>query len=106
MTGRRCLPLALLLALWPGERHRPVPPGDAADARIFSDRDRGVLVIDLAPVDLPAHTSHHELAQPPIATLELPVDGYIHGFRVDVVDREEPELPGDLIIPFNLLTLA
>jgi len=103
MTGRRCLPLALLLALWPGERHRPVPPGDAADARIFSDRDRGVLVIDLAPVDLPAHTSHHELAQPPIATLELPVDGYIHGFRVEVVDSADHELPDELIHHFNLI---
>ena len=88
MTGRRFLPLVLVLALWPGERHPPVRPGDAADARIFTDRDRGVLVIDLAPVDLPAHTSHHELAQPPIATLELPADGYIHGFRVVVVDSE------------------
>src|SRR2546426_2021034 len=103
MTGRRCLPLALLLALWSGERHRPVPPGDAADARIFSDRDRGVLVIDLAPVDLPAHTSHHELAQPPIATLELPVDGYIHGFRVEVVDSADHELPDELIHHFNLI---
>src|SRR3989442_6368576 len=47
--------------------------------------------------DLPAHTSHHELAQPPIATLELPVDGYIHGFRVEVVDSADRELPDELI---------
>jgi len=103
MTGRPLLPLTLLLALGPGDGRRSGPPGDAAGARIFTDRARHALVIDLPPLDLPAHTPHHALAQPPIAMLEIPSDGYVHGFRVAVVDSAGHELPDELIHHYNLI---
>jgi len=101
--SHRSLPLALLLALDPGDGAHPGPLGDAAGARIFTDLGRSALVIDLAPLDLPANTPHHELAQPPVAMLEIPADGSIHGFRVEVVDSAGRELPDELIHHFNLI---
>lgn len=93
--------LGLLVTL--GVAHdSPVAP-DPAGARIFTDPARGRLVIDLAPTDLPAHTMHHMLAQPPVATLEIPATGSIYGFRVQVVDSAGHALPDELIHHFNLI---
>src|SRR2546422_4057764 len=76
--------------------------GDPA-ARIFTDPAHDALVIDLAPMDLPANTPHHAIAQPPVATLEIPVTGYIYGFRAEVVDSAGRVLPDELIHHFNLI---
>src|SRR5437868_10398787 len=93
--------LGLLLLAWSSDGARPVP--DAAAARIFRDSAAGTLVIDLAPMDLPAKTPHHMIAQPPVATLEVPETGFIYGFRVQVVDSAGHPLPDELIHHFNLI---
>src|SRR5207244_12741155 len=81
---------------------RTLPP-EASDARIFVDPRADVLVIDLAPVDLPARTPHHAIAQPPVATLEIPQTGSIYGFRVEVIDSAGAKLPDELIHHYNLI---
>jgi len=43
------------------------------------------------------------IAQPPVATLEIPETGFISGFRVEVVDSAGRELPEGLIHHFNLI---
>src|SRR2546422_8562583 len=43
----------------------PAPRPADAGARMIADARRGAMIIELAPVDLPAHASHHEVAQPP-----------------------------------------
>jgi hypothetical protein len=93
--------VALLVA---ADGHVPSPPPSAAtDARIFLDARAAALVIDLAPMDLPARTPHHAIAQPPVATLEIPQSGSIYGFRVQVVDSAGTVLPDELIHHFNLI---
>ena len=81
----------------------PRSAADASGARIFRDERAGTLVLDLAPIDLPANTPHHALAQPPVATLEIPENGFIYGFRVQVVDSAGHALPDELIHHFNLI---
>lgn len=93
----RCALLALLIA---GDARVPAA---GTDARIFLDSLGGALVIDLAPVDLPARTPHHAMAQPPVATLEIPEAGSIYGFQVEVVDSAGTVLPDELIHHFNLI---
>ena len=101
MNLRALAPLALALTI--AADPRQVAPSDAAPgARIFVDRGRA-LVIDLAPVDLPARTPHHMIAQPPVATLDIPETGSIYGFRVEVVDSTGAKLPDELIHHFNLI---
>jgi len=80
------------------------PPGSAhAGARAVVDPATGEMFIELAPVDLPAHASHHEVAQPPVAMLTLPASGSLYAFRVEVVDSAGRELPPVLIHHFNLI---
>ncbi|HEX4575065.1 MAG TPA: hypothetical protein VH158_08030 [Gemmatimonadales bacterium] len=99
----RLLPLGLCLALAAGERPQSAPSADPAGARIYRDAGRGALVIELAPMELPANTPHHAIAQPPITTLEIPASGYISGFRVEVVDSAGRPGPDELIHHFNLI---
>src|ERR1700747_3753512 len=99
MTHRLLLGLVLLAASSDGAA--PVP--DTTAPRIFRDAAAGTLVIDLAPTDLPANTPHHMIAQPPVATLEIPETGFIYGFRVLVVDSLGRPLPDELIHHFNLI---
>ncbi|HZI22297.1 MAG TPA: hypothetical protein VFD76_07255, partial [Gemmatimonadales bacterium] len=96
--ARLLLGLLVLLPLG-GPTLRPEAPGP----RIFVDGRSDALVIDLAPVDLPARTPHHAIAQPPVATLEIPETGSIYGFRVEVVDSTGAKLPDELIHHFNLI---
>ncbi|HKW42090.1 MAG TPA: hypothetical protein VJN39_12640 [Gemmatimonadales bacterium] len=98
MTNR---PVFALLALVLAGHGRVPPP--ASDARIFLDPRADALVIDLAPMDLPARTPHHAIAQPSVATLEIPRSGSIYGFRVQVVDSAGAVLPDELIHHFNLI---
>ena len=98
MTNHLFIGVLALLVMGDG---RVAPP--ATDARIFLDPRASALVIDLAPVELPAHSPHHALAQPPVATLEIPQSGSIYGFRVEVVDSAGGVLPDELIHHFNLI---
>src|SRR5205807_7282337 len=96
--------LSLVLLAVSSDGAAPVPPATAA--RIFRDPAAGTLVIDLAPMDLPANTPHHMIAQPPVATLEIPATGFIYGFRVQVVDSAGHALPDELIHHFNLIEIG
>src|SRR5260370_19699283 len=54
-------------------------------------------------MELPANTPHHAIAQPSVATLEIPETGYLYGFRVEVADDAGRPLPDELIHHFNLI---
>ena len=86
MTNRLLLSLILVVAT--GDLPAPRSAADTNGARIFLDDRAGTLVLDLAPIDLPANTPHHALAQPPVATLEIPENGFIYAFRVQVRSEE------------------
>jgi len=101
MINRMLLTLVLVVAA--GDSPATKSLADANSARIFLDARAGTLVLDLAPMDLPANTPHHALAQPPVATLEIPASGSIYAFRVQVVDSAGHPLPDELIHHFNLI---
>src|SRR2546422_7255776 len=79
-------PLGLILAL--GTPGGSAAPPDPVGAHMIADSRRGAMIIELAPVDLPAHASHHEVAQPPVAMLRVPAGGWIYGFQ----DRKSTRL--------------
>jgi hypothetical protein len=77
-------------------------PGDAR-ARAYADPAHGEIFIELTPTDLPAHASHHDVVQPPVAMLRMPASGSLYGFRVEVVDGAGHQLPPALLHHFNLI---
>ena len=83
---------------------RDVPHAIAALplARV-TEAGAGRLVVELHPVDLPAHTMHHMILQPPVSRVEVPAGGAVYGFTVDVVDAAGHVLPRSLIHHFNVI---
>lgn len=61
------------------------------------------LTLDYGPIALPANTSHHELSQPQTLAIQLPVDGWISGFTVDLVDSTGHILPRRLLHHVNVI---
>src|SRR5213083_1101159 len=94
-------PLGCILAL--GTPGGPAPRPADAGARMIADARRGAMIIELAPVDLPAHASHHQVAQPPVAILQVPAGGWIYGFHVEAVDADGRLLPPEIVHHFNLI---
>ncbi len=89
---------------WPTARAVAAELGDLPVAHVTADARKGELMIDLAPVDLPAGAGHHNTAeQPPVSVAELPVGGAIYGFRTELVDATGRHLSPQLIHHFNVL---
>lgn len=73
-------------------------------AKVTVDPAAAEIVIELPPIDLPAHSGHHgEAGYPPVVLATMPVDASLYGFRVEVRDQDGQELPSDLIHHFNLI---
>jgi hypothetical protein len=90
-------PLLLALPLVALESTPPSNP--EATARALVDREHGVMFIDLAPTDLPAHA----MAFPPIASLTVPASGCLYAFQVEMIDSAGHALPSVLLHHFNLI---
>lgn len=55
---------------------------------------------DIGPVDLPVGMAHLRL---PIQMAEFPVDGWIHGFEIEMIDEQGNALPLDLLHHVNFI---
>jgi hypothetical protein len=116
------LPLRLFLALPP---HRSAAPLDwvraLPTATVEVHADRHEVVIELAPVDLPAmqhmempamsamagmnmdeHSAHNP-AYPPVMGVDLPLTGWMSGFRIELVDSAGRPVPSELLHHYNLI---
>lgn len=71
--------------------------------RIVDDAERRELVIELGPLDLPANADHHDVAQPATRAVTIPIDGWIHGFRIEVVDRAGRAVPQQILHHINVI---
>jgi hypothetical protein len=80
--------------------------GAAAQAqealRVTVDTDKSELVIALEPVVLPAG-GHHSIEQPRIEAVTMPINAYLHGFTVELIDRHGRELPPVLLHHMNII---
>lgn len=91
----------------------------AAEIHVYPDRHE--ITIDLGPVDVPAGMHHeampgmampgmnmsehsaHNPVYPPVMGVDLPLSGWMSGFRVEMVDTEGHQLPSDLLHHYNLI---
>ncbi|HXB26614.1 MAG TPA: hypothetical protein VNV25_17900 [Gemmatimonadaceae bacterium] len=95
--ARRALGAALVLPAWPlGAQILPIIPPLATlpTARVSVDAQRGVLLIELPPTDLPASTPRDEsMVSLPAYQVRIPLDLALASVRVDVLDSAGYELP-------------
>ncbi len=64
-------------------------PGGEAEQETF--------VLEIGPFELPASQSHHEAPQPAPLYTTSPVSGWIHGFRIEVVDEADRPVPMEVM---------
>ncbi len=65
----------------------------AAPAREVSTPTPARFVIEFPAVDLPSGADHHAAPQPAPVPVVVPADGWLRGFRVEVVDRAGRSMP-------------
>lgn len=91
----------------------------AAEVHVYPERHE--ITIDLGPVDIPAGMSHaampgmqmpgmdmsehhaHNPVYPPVMAVDLPLSGWMSGFRIEMVDAEGHALPSELLHHYNLI---
>jgi hypothetical protein len=66
----------------------------AGGMRVYADVAQGQLVVESPSVDLPAHGGHTQVLP---ARAVAPVDGWLHGYQVELVDGHGRRLPQALL---------
>ncbi len=99
------LVLTVLTACGPGAPELgPMPlagaPGELAIAYDAGSRE---LVLELPPVDLPADRGHHAIEQPPPLEGAIPVDGWVRGYDVELLDRNGQPVPRAVLHHVNII---
>jgi hypothetical protein len=65
--------------------------------------DRGDLVFELGPIDLPANAKHEDIHQPPPLTVSVGVDGWLRGFTIELVDSGGRPVPQTVVHHVNVI---
>jgi hypothetical protein len=93
---------AALLATPAGAGDLPPLPGKVGTdlVRAVDLAGEGAFEIVVGPVQLPAGLPHVRL---PIQIVQLPFDGWLHGFTWKIKDKAGSELPDDLLHHINLI---
>ncbi len=65
--------------------------------QVKDDANAGVMTARLGPVNLPAHSDHHAIAQPREFFLMIPFDGWLMAYHPRLVSAAGEALPGRLV---------
>jgi hypothetical protein len=77
------------------------PMGRAATLTTLMDR--GDLVFDLGPIDLPAKAMHDDVRQPAPLTTVTGIDGWLRGYSVELVDSAGKVVPQSVVHHVNVI---
>jgi hypothetical protein len=98
----RALALLILALALPGAAAAQANAGaTTARLQIRDDAENNEMVLELGPVDLPAGMGHLQL---PALHGRIPVDAYLHGFRVEMVDGQGREVPSRTLHHVNVIS--
>jgi len=73
--------------------------------RFYEDRGRGEVVFEYGPVDLPARAGHHDVRQLGARIGRMPADGWLRGFRVELVDADGRPVPQAVLHHVNVVAM-
>ncbi|HEU4453403.1 MAG TPA: hypothetical protein VFR81_10095 [Longimicrobium sp.] len=90
------LMLSAVLVLAPGLAAAQQAPA----LRLRDDAGREEMVLEVGPVDLPDDGGHRQL---PALHGTIPVDGWLHGFRVEIVDGQGRAVPRRTLHHVNVI---
>jgi hypothetical protein len=75
--------------------HHAVAKGVTLDAKV--DVAAHTVTLRVGPMNLPAHTSHLKMPQPPDLVWEVPIDGWLLAYHPKLVDASGGAVPGTVL---------
>src|SRR5260370_12642273 len=75
--------------------HHAVAKGVTLDARV--DAAAHTVTLRVGPMNLPAHTSHMKMPQPPDLVWEVPMEGWLLAYHPKLVDASGDGVPGTVL---------
>lgn len=79
------------------------PASEGDGLRVSIDLEQRELVLEMAAVDLPAGAGHHGSGRPPTQYGTIPVEAWLHGYRVELVDGAGRIVPRELLHHVNII---
>ena len=76
-----------------GGMHHAVAKGVKLEQKI----DGETIVVRIGPMNLPAHTSHMKMPQPPDLEWQIPINGLLLGYSPKLVDGKSNAVPGRVL---------
>ena len=80
--------------------HAQAPAATQPGLRVRVDAARNDVVLEVGPIDLPANGDHKQL---PAYHASIPVDGWLHGYRVEMVDGRGRPVPRRTLHHVNVI---
>src|SRR5216683_2398926 len=78
-----------------GGMHHAVAKGVTLDAKV--DAAAHTVTLRVGPMNLPAHTSHMKMPQPPDLVWEVPMNGWLLAYHPKLVDASGNPVPGTVL---------
>lgn len=75
----------------------PMRQAQGVKLEVSNNLARRLLTVRVGPLDLPAHSSHHQVAQAPGQFLTVPFEGWITAYHPRVADGAGRKLPNHLL---------
>lgn len=75
----------------------------ASAATLRTVVDRGDLVFELGPIELPANAKHDDVHQPAPLTVAVGVDGWLRGYTIELVDSAGRPVPQTVVHHVNVI---
>jgi hypothetical protein len=76
-----------------GGMHHEVAKGVKFEQKI----DGNIITISIGPMNLPAHTSHMKMPQPPDLEWQIPIDGWLLAYSPRLVEAKGNTVPGSVL---------
>src|SRR5712664_4114801 len=78
-----------------GGMHHAIAKGVKLDAKV--DAAAHTVTLRVGPMNLPAHTSHMKMPQPPDLVWDVPIDGWLLAYHPKLVDASGGAAPGTVL---------
>lgn len=82
--------------------HQHHGPGKSS-ATLRTFEEKGDLVFELGPIRLPANAMHDDITQPPPLTVLAGVDGWAHGYTIELIDSAGRQVPQKVVHHVNVI---
>src|SRR5215813_10360870 len=75
--------------------HHAIAKGVTLDAKV--DATAHIVILRIGPMNLPAHTSHMKMSQPPDQVWQILFDGWLLAYHFKLVDASGSAVPGTVL---------